>query len=230
MYCSFPLSPPLSLSLCPCLLFWPCLHSCTVFMPRSLSLSPISFVAPVPVVFSRCALPLCCPLSLYHDLFWVLSLCVSCFLICYLCAWSVFIFIFPGFETQATWLRADRGTAPALERPWQEKISAHSRKRERETPPSGFSGHVLKGGAQPSFQPSDWTQGTTKNRRTQTGQSKEEKRASHTTHSQILFRNFSLPFHTPSFSFIVHCSFMCDGPRVGQQLPNYDHAVLCLPR
>ena len=59
----------------------------------SLSLSPISFVAPVPVVFSRFALPLCCPKSFNYDLLWVLSLCVSCFLICYLCAWSVF-FIF----------------------------------------------------------------------------------------------------------------------------------------
>ena len=45
-----------------------------------------------------------------------------------------FVFVFLWFETQASWLRADKGALPVLERPWLEKITAHRRKKRE--PPS----------------------------------------------------------------------------------------------
>ena len=57
-----------------------------------------------------------------------------------------------GFETQASWLRADKSALPVLERPWLEKITAHSRIREKPLLPTAAVS-LSKGGAQPSFRP-----------------------------------------------------------------------------
>ena len=103
--------------------------------------------------------------------------------------------------------RKRHGSAPTRahhqywKRLWLEKITAHSRKK-RETYPSDHSGHVLNGGAQPSFQPSDCTQRPTKNRRTQKRPTQTQKRSEkslQTAQSQIFFRKFQPVPHTPSF-------------------------------
>ena len=87
---------------------------------------------------------------------------------------------FEGFETQTAWLHADKGV---LERLWLEEITAHRRRRERNTSfrPQRL---VLTGGAQPSFQPADKTQETTKIEGLRQAYShfKEWKRTSKTTH------------------------------------------------
>ena len=64
--------------------------------------------------------------------------------------------------------------------------------------------HVREETLEPSFQPSDYTQGTTTIERTQTSQltlKKEVKRPSNTAHSQIFFRNFSLSLTLLLFVF-----------------------------
>ena len=43
-----------------------------------------------------------------------------------------------GFETQASWLRADKSALPVLERPWLEKNHS-TQPNKRETPPSDCS-------------------------------------------------------------------------------------------
>ena len=96
---------------------------------------------------------------------------------------------FPFSEPQATWLGANKGTSPALERLRLVKITAQS--RDRRDPPSDHSGLVLNGGAQPSFQPSDKTQRTTKieglrqaNSGTQSSHSSAREPSRHCEHSE----------------------------------------------
>ena len=101
---------------------------------------------------------------------------------------------------------------------WLEKFTAHRRKR-REQPPD-HSSLVLKGGAEPSFQPPDFSQGTTKveGLRQANSKSKRREKSLQTSHSQIFFRNFRLsltfllfffftflsPHPSPSLSQLVH--------------------------
>ena len=111
----------------------------------------------------------------------------------------------PGYETQATWLRDDNGTPPALERLLKKSPLTAEKKREK---PLHLTAAVLflKGGARPSFQLSDCTQ-RTKNRRTQTGQHtlKRSDKGLQTTHSQIYFRNFRLSLTLLLFFSVTTC-------------------------
>ena len=115
------------------------------------------------------------------------------------------LFYFLAFQTQATWLRTNKGTSPVLERLWLEKITAHGRDQRENPPPSDCSGLTSKRGAQPSGQPCDHAQRqqSTKDSDKPTHTQKRSGKSLQTALSQIFFRKFQPVPHTPSlFSFL----------------------------
>ena len=107
------------------------------------------------------------------------------------------IFMLLGFETQATWLHAR-----AHHQYWNayglKKITAHSR-HKREPPPSDHSGPALKGGAQPSFQPSHCTQRRQKSKDSNTPTQTQKERNLKNDSLSDLFSKLQPVAHTPSF-------------------------------